>query len=301
MVSHSLSAKLTDAYRKPGVKSVARKSVLGGTDDPPQRTGFAAYRATVEAVKIKDDPEISWLLEKPALNIWIGEDRHVMTYSIAAGESFNMVLSHVDTSDSSTWKPENAVKDMQGYFKGWDPRLTKIIAMIEKTIKWPLLSGKQLQRWVAPSNKVLIMGDAAHAMVPYMSQGAAIAVEDGAALAAVLSLVETAEDISAALKVFETVRIKRSGQMQAASLLNGKLWHFADGPEQVLRDEAMRPEVEGRNFSWSPNQWSDPVTQWWAYGYDAEREVEEEWERMSLATSADVETYAMQKNFAYST
>lgn len=113
------------------------------------------------------------------------------------------------------------------------------------------------------------MGDAAHAMVPYMSQGAAIAVEDGAALPAVLSLVETAEEISAALKVFETVRIKRSGQMQAASLLNGKLWHFADGPEQVLRDESMRPEVEGRSFSWSPHQWSDPVTQWWAYGYDA--------------------------------
>lgn len=267
--------------------------VLGGTDDPPQRTGFAAYRATVEAAKIKDDPEISWLLEQPALNVWIGEDRHVMTYSIAAGESFNMVLSHVDTSDPSTWKPENAVKDMQGYFKGWDPRLTKIIAMIDKTIKWPLLSGKPLQRWVAPSNRVLIMGDAAHAMVPYMSQGAAIAVEDGAALAAVLSLVETAEEISAALKVFETVRIKRSGQMQAASLLNGKLWHFADGPEQVLRDESMRPEVEGRSFSWSPNQWSDPVTQWWAYGYDAEREVEEEWERMSSVTSADVCRYAM--------
>ena len=128
------------------------------------------------------------------------------------------------------------------------------------------------------------MGDAAHAMVPYMSQGAAMAVEDGAALAAVLSLVETVDEIPAALKVFETVRLKRSAQMQAASLLNGKLWHFADGPEQRLRDEAMRPEVEGKSFSWSVNQWSDPVTQWWAYGYDAEGEVEEEWERVAPKT-----------------
>ncbi len=259
---------------------MARKFVLGGIDVPPEKTGFAAYRATVGATKIKDDPEISWLLEKPSLNIWIGEDRHVMTYTISAGESFNMVLSHVDTSDPSTWKPENAIKDMKEYFAGWDPRLTKIIDMIDKTIKWPLLSGKPLPRWVAPSSKVLIMGDAAHAMVPYMSQGAAMAVEDGAALATVLSLIETAEEIPAALKVFETVRTKRSGQMQAASLLNGKLWHFADGPEQVLRDESMRPEVEGRSFSWSANQWSDPVTQWWAYGYDAEREVENEWNRL---------------------
>jgi salicylate hydroxylase len=274
-----------------GVKSIARKLVLGGVDLPPKQTGFAAYRATVEAARIKDDPDISWLLEKPSLNIWRGEDRHVMTYTIAGGESFNMVLSHVDASDSSTWRPENAVKDMQGYFKGWDPRLTKIISMIEKTIKWPLLSGQPLPRWVAPSNKVLVIGDAAHAMVPYMSQGAAMAVEDGAALATVLSLVDTADEIPKALKVFEAVRTSRSGQMQAASLLNGKLWHFADGPEQVLRDESMRPEVEGRSFSWSANQWSDPVTQWWAYGYDSEREVEEEWKKVSSAMPLNVNDF----------
>jgi len=131
---------------------------------------------------------------------------------------------------------------------------------------------------VAPSNKVLILGDAAHAMLPYMSQGAAMAVEDAAALAAVLSLVESSQQLPCALKLYETERRKRSGQMQNASLLNGKLWHFADGPEQVMRDESMKPEVEGKSFSWSANQWSDPVTQWWAYGYDAEEEIENRWE-----------------------
>lgn len=53
-----------------GIKSVARATVLGGVDLPPARTGFAAYRATVDAEKIRADPDISWLLEKPALNIW---------------------------------------------------------------------------------------------------------------------------------------------------------------------------------------------------------------------------------------
>ncbi|KAF4621956.1 hypothetical protein G7Y89_g14389 [Cudoniella acicularis] len=264
-----------------GVKSVARKLILGGIDSPPQPTGFAAYRATVPAAKMQDDPEISWLLEKPALNIWIGEDRHAMTYTIAAGESFNMVLSHVDHSDPATWKPETAIEDMRRHFSGWDPRLTKIIAMIEKSVKWPLMSGKPLSSWIAPSRKVLIIGDAAHAMLPYMSQGAAMAVEDGAALAAVLSLIETVDQIPSALKVFEAERIKRSGQMQGASLLNGKLWHFADGSEQQLRDEGMRPEVQGKSFSWSANQWSDPVTQWWAYGYNAEEEVEKAWRESS--------------------
>jgi len=250
-------------------------------------TGFAAYRATVDSAKMKNDPELRWLLEKPSLNIWIGPNRHVMTYTIAAGESFNLVLSHVDHTDPATWKPENAIKDMREYFSGWDPSLTKVIGMIEKTLKWPLLNGSHLERWVAPNNKMLIIGDAAHAMLPYMSQGAAMAVEDAAALAAVLSLIESSEQIPSALKVFETERMKRSGQMQSASSLNGKIWHFADGPEQSLRDESMKPEVEGKSFSWSANQWSDPVTQWWAYGYDAEKEVEDAWE-VALKQGAEV-------------
>jgi salicylate hydroxylase len=68
--------------------------------------------------------------------------------------------------------------------------------------------------------------------------------------------------------------------MQEASLVNGLLWHFDDGPEQEARDEAMRPEVEGKQFAESPNQWSDPVTAAWAYGYDAEEEVRLAWDRI---------------------
>lgn len=104
-----------------------------------------------------------------------------------------------------------------------------------------------------------------------------MAVEDGAALGKVLSLIERRDQIPLALQVFQQVRMKRSSQMQEASLLNGKLWHFPDGPEQRARDEATRPEVEGKHFLSSANQWSDPVTQWWAYGYDAEEEIVKEW------------------------
>lgn len=69
---------------------------------------------------------------------------------------------------------------------------------------------------------------------------------------------------------FQNVRVKRANQMQEASLLYGKLWHFADGSEQEARDVAMQPEVEGLHFDESPTQGSDPVTQARSYGYDAE-------------------------------
>ncbi|RHZ43502.1 putative salicylate hydroxylase [Aspergillus thermomutatus] len=260
-----------------GIKSIARTKLHGDIEKPLEKPGFAAYRATVDVNLIKQDPELSWLLTQPSLNLWVGNQRHVMTYTIGAGKSFNMVLSHPDQTDPSTWDQTTALHDMRNEFEGWDPKLTKIIGLIKKTIKWPLLTAPPLSRWA--KGHTVIVGDAAHAMLPYMSQGAAMAVEDGVALAQALSKISSRSEIPKALSTFEAVRIKRSGQMQEASLLNGKLWHFADGPLQEARDAAMLPETLGVSFSHSPNQWSDPATQMWCYGYDTEKEIDRAFER----------------------
>lgn len=99
---------------------MARQHILSNNDMEPLKTGFAVYRATVDVKKMQADPDTAWLLERPNLNIWIGPDRHVMTYPIASGNAFNMVLSHIDHSDPSTWKAETAIEDMRDYFKDWD-------------------------------------------------------------------------------------------------------------------------------------------------------------------------------------
>ncbi|KAJ4310728.1 hypothetical protein N0V94_008302 [Neodidymelliopsis sp. IMI 364377] len=190
-----------------------------------------------------------------------------------------MVLSHVDRSDPATWVKKFYKEEVQNEFKGWDPRLTKLISLIDDCLKWPLKVGRQLKTWTSPSSRLVIIGDAAHAMLPYMSQGAGMAVEDGAALAVVLSKITSLDQVPFALKVFEKERMKRSGDMQNASTVNGYIWHFPDGLEQVARDSAMAAEVLGLPFSSSANQWSDPVTQWWAYGYDAESAIEAAWNK----------------------
>lgn len=122
-------------------------------------------------------------------------------------------------------------------------------------------------------------------MVPYMSEGAAMAVEDGAALAEILSLVEERDEIPVALKVFEKARILRTGQMQEASLINGEIWHFADGKEQIARDASMRNEVEGKVVRESANQWTDPTTTRWAYGHDAEKAMRDAWKEAKVRKS----------------
>lgn len=266
-----------------GIKSVARACIPGLRDIRPQMTPFAAYRATVDVQRMRSDPDTAWLVAEgePALNLWIGEGSHVMTYTIAGGKSFNMVLSHRDDSDPNTWStdPEERLKQMRGYYQDWDPRLVKITHMIEKTMKWPLMTVPTSPRWLSESGRLLILGDAAHGMLPYMSQGAAMAVEDGAALAEALAFVATPAELPRALEVWQKLRVQRSSQMQQASAINGLLWHFRDGPEQEARDASMRAEVEGEETVESANQWSDPMTADWAYGYDACGEIRKEMQR----------------------
>lgn len=106
--------------------------------------------------------------------------------------------------------------------------------------------------------------------------GAAMAVEDGAALAEALDYARDASDMPRVLGTFETIRRQRTSAMQQASFINGTIWHFPDGPEQQARDLGMRAEVLGEHFEESPNQWSDPDTQKWAYGYDATEAISAE-------------------------
>jgi len=105
-----------------GIKSAARELLLPHGDHVPAFHGFAAYRATVDAQKIRQDAEIAWILEKPCINLWIGQDKHVMTYAMNSGKTFNMVLSHVDHSHPSTWTKKLAKDHIQTEFDGWDPQ-----------------------------------------------------------------------------------------------------------------------------------------------------------------------------------
>lgn len=82
------------------------------------------------------------------------------------------------------------------------------------------MSGEALDSWVSPSSKLLILGDAAHAMLPYMSEGAAMAVEDGAALAVVLGRITSPKQLPFALRVFERERVKRTSMVSGSRIFN---------------------------------------------------------------------------------
>ena len=102
-----------------------------------------------------------------------------------------------------------------------------------------------------------------------------MAVEDAATLAEILEVYPRKDSLREALDLYQKLRIPRTKAVQEASDLHGFILHYPDGTLQEARDAAMKAEVRGAHFVESPNQWSDPATQQFAYSYDAVEKVYE--------------------------
>ncbi|KAE8380191.1 hypothetical protein BDV26DRAFT_145222 [Aspergillus bertholletiae] len=264
-----------------GINSFARTKLLGTTEiGGPRKTGIAAYRLIVEVSDLLADPDTAWIVTNPNLNLWLGNNCSAMTYMISNGTRLNLVLSHPDASDTSNMSQEELTQEMLSYFHNWDPMLMKIVQKKKSIQNWPLFEVNPLDKWVSDSGKFILIGDAAHAMVPYLSMGVTMAVEDAATLRKALTYVTSKRDLQPVLQLVEKLRIRRAKQVQEASLANSRVLHLRDGPEQVARDSAMRPSVEGVPLKKSPYGMTDPETQNWCYGYDVQRDFEEAWEKV---------------------
>ena len=110
-----------------------------------------------------------------------------------------------------------------------------LIRAFPETFVWALHDRLPLPRWT--DGRVTLLGDACHPMLPFMAQGAAQSIEDGAALASLLASMPG--DVVGALKRYEEIRKPRATRLQEASAANRTRFHLADGPEQRKRDEAM--------------------------------------------------------------
>lgn len=104
-----------------------------------------------------------------------------------------------------------------------------------------------------------------------------MAVEDAAALAESLRQISTQSELELAIEIYEDVRQCRTRLIHESSYRHAYTIHLPDGPEQQARDKAMEDEVAGRHFIQSPNQWSDPQTQIFAYVYDAAEAIRWAW------------------------
>ncbi|KAK5144085.1 hypothetical protein LTR04_001681, partial [Oleoguttula sp. CCFEE 6159] len=240
---------------------------------------------------IRQDPIAKELVEKKTMEIWMAEDKYVISYPISAGEDFNMVLSHHRNPPVSTVQDVN-MEDFRNEYKDFDPRLKRIIDMVPSAQRWPLLATRP-ESWSSPQKNIVLMGDAAHSMVisgtlensnvaftdqfTSMAQGAATSMEDGAFLGRCLrEVVQNRISVSDAVTIYEKGRMPKASLKQQISFLNGAIWHLLDGPAQEARDRAMMKELDGEQLLRSPNLYADPATVLDVYGYNAEAHADDE-------------------------
>ena len=193
-----------------GIQSVLQKYVVDPT--PPEYAGCRAYRGLLESDKVP-----GWDVE--AHQVWMGDGKHFMVFPVRAGKLLNYV-GFVPTKDATpeSWSAVGDRDELAASFAGWDARVVDLLDKVETCFWWGLYDRRPLQSWT--NGRLVLSGDAAHAMLPHLGQGANQAVEDAVALAIFLEGRQTA-DAPAALKRYEAFRRPRTDAVQAEARKNG--------------------------------------------------------------------------------
>lgn len=228
-----------------GIHSVLRSHVV--EPSPPVNSGSVAYRGLVPTSELSDWPIDSSL-------IWMGPERHFLVYPVRAGELVNYV-GFVKSSEttSESWSSAGDPRKLADEFAGWDPRVEELLSKVHSTFWWGLYDREPLTRWTA--GRLVLLGDAAHPMLPHLGQGANQSIEDAVALAVLLERA-TSVSLAESLQVYERLRRDRVSRIQIGARDNGRLFDTTSA-ELDRRDSAI----------------TDAQRRAWMYDYEVEKEV----------------------------
>jgi salicylate hydroxylase len=232
-----------------GLRSAVRTALLGA--DAPRFTGQTAWRGLVPADKAPA------ALRTPAARAWLGPGRHFVSYPVRGGALVNFVGIVERDWRLESWREAGDPADLARDFAGWTPPIRALIANVETAWTWALFDRAPLPRW--SKGRATLLGDAAHPMLPFLAQGAAMAIEDATALARHLA---SGPSVEAALRGYEAERLPRATRVQAASRRNATLFHLPGPAARTafglagLKDR-LDPSGGLQRFDWL-----------YGYGYD---------------------------------
>ncbi len=199
-----------------GIHSGIRARMLG--EDKPRFTGNVAWRALIPVDRFGGHPP------PPTACIWLGHKRHAVTTRVRGGTVVNFVgMVERTEAEAESWTSIGDRQVALNDFRGWAPEIVTAIAQADSLNLWPLYDRPPLPRW--SDGRIILVGDAAHPMLPSLAQGAVQSLEDAVALADSLDSLDTVE--AAGLKFFAD-RIARTTRVQAESAANVRRFHQAD-------------------------------------------------------------------------
>jgi len=193
-----------------GIHSVLRPEVF--TSSEPVFSGSVAYRGLVAHERVPHWPTDRW-------QMWLGKGRHFLAFPLRAGKLINYVgFVPTDEQMKESWSAPGDPEVLRQAFAGWDPRIHELLDEVHATFRWALYDREPLPVWTR--HRLSLLGDAAHPMLPHLGQGANQSIEDGMALATILSRADRTTAPSALL-AYERLRRERVAQVQRGARENG--------------------------------------------------------------------------------
>jgi 2-polyprenyl-6-methoxyphenol hydroxylase-like FAD-dependent oxidoreductase len=211
-----------------GVRSTVRRWITGADD--MVYSGTSAFRGIVPTENLPSLPD------PHAIQFWMGPDGHLLHYAIGgAGEAVNF-FAVVETP--SIWLHDGSVAEVAdevpvASFRGWHPAVTEMIEAAASPVRWGLFTVRPLLRWYR--GRVVILGDAAHGMLPHHGQGANTSIEDAFALAGLLTDAR-GDDLETTFSRYQALRRARTRKIQRSAQVTSSLLHLPDGPAARTRD-----------------------------------------------------------------
>jgi salicylate hydroxylase len=213
-----------------------------GDQQPPRFAHRTAWRAVLPAKPLI--PEF----RENVVSLWLGPDAHLVLYPINAGEAVNIVAIVRDEWHQPGWSAAGKPEELLAHYAQWPPRLRNLLALPDRWLKWALFDRPRLRRW--GKGPVTLLGDAAHPMLPFLAQGAAMAIEDAYVLAERMG--QAPDRPATAFRRYERQRRRRTARVQRAARFNGRVYHLK-GVAAWLRNRTLRHRGgEGllRRYDW---------------------------------------------------
>ena len=199
-----------------GIKSRARELVLGFKDHP-RSSGYSCFRAYFPGSHLANTPLCAEFVKEDCVNIWIGDDTHVVQNTLRGGEEFNWILTRKiseekDMGITESWFQEGDLEEVWRCIDGLDERIGAAIRRTPGCLDWKICYREPLPTWVSRSHRIVLLGDSCHPHLPTSAQGASQATESAAVLAICLKLAGK-DDIPLAVSLPSTTRFSLSGRL----------------------------------------------------------------------------------------
>jgi 2-polyprenyl-6-methoxyphenol hydroxylase-like FAD-dependent oxidoreductase len=206
-------------------------------------SGTSAFRGIVPVDRLPSLPD------PQAIQFWMGLDAHLLHYAIGGrGDAVNffaVVEGPPTWPRADSWLTDIEADEHIAAFDGWHPAVVEMIDAVPHSVRWGLFVVRPLLRWYR--GRVVILGDAAHGMLPHHGQGANTTIEDAITIAELLADLES-DDLEPMMLHFQKLRRARTRKIQRSSWATNGLLHLPDGSELEERDRKLAAFPE--DFGW---------------------------------------------------